>query len=100
MGTENGVLYTATLDRTTGQLATHHDTRIRFLGRLPVKLFPVRVNDSDALLALSSRSWLCFNYQGRYTMMPLSYVPLGFASSFTYVHVVFIYKTIKVGTMP
>eukprot|EP01127_Copromyxa_protea_P000185 TRINITY_DN10178_c0_g1_i1.p1 TRINITY_DN10178_c0_g1~~TRINITY_DN10178_c0_g1_i1.p1 ORF type:complete len:1210 (+),score=264.17 TRINITY_DN10178_c0_g1_i1:41-3631(+) len=83
MGTENGVLYTATLDRGTGQLATHHDTRIRFLGRNPVKLFPVKVNGAEALLALSSRSWLCYNNQGRYTMMPLSYVPLGFASSFT-----------------
>eukprot|EP01126_Amoeba_proteus_P058655 TRINITY_DN7590_c0_g1_i6.p1 TRINITY_DN7590_c0_g1~~TRINITY_DN7590_c0_g1_i6.p1 ORF type:complete len:732 (+),score=137.55 TRINITY_DN7590_c0_g1_i6:1565-3760(+) len=82
MGTENGVLYTATLDKSNGQLATQHDTRVRFLGRSPVKLFPIQVNNSDALLALSSRSWVCFNYEGRYTMMPLSYVPLGFASSF------------------
>jgi splicing factor 3B subunit 3 len=79
MGTVKGVLFRATIDKTTGQLS---DTRARFLGLRPIKLFHVKVNGTDAVLALSSRTWLCYNYQGRYTMTPISYVPLEYASSF------------------
>lgn len=81
IGTQKGVLFRATIDKTSGQLS---DTRARFLGLRPIKLFNVKVNGSDAVLALSSRSWLCYNYQGRYSMTPLSYVPLEYASSFWY----------------
>lgn len=35
------------------------------------------------VLALSSRSWLSYNYQGRYQMTPLSYDPLDFAAEFS-----------------
>jgi len=79
MGTIKGILIRATIDKTSGQLS---DTRARFLGLKPIKLFNVKVNGADAVLALSSRTWLCCNYQGRYTMSPLSYVPLEYASSF------------------
>jgi splicing factor 3B subunit 3 len=79
MGTAKGVLFRATIDKTSGQLS---DTRARFLGLKPIKLFSVRVNGSNAILALSSRSWLCYNHQGRYTITPLSYMSLEYASSF------------------
>eukprot|EP01124_Arcella_intermedia_P030027 TRINITY_DN6478_c0_g1_i1.p1 TRINITY_DN6478_c0_g1~~TRINITY_DN6478_c0_g1_i1.p1 ORF type:complete len:1199 (-),score=275.88 TRINITY_DN6478_c0_g1_i1:1875-5471(-) len=79
MGTGNGVFFRATLDKLTGQLT---DNRARFLGNRPVKLFNVTVNGAQGILALSSRSWLCYNFQGRFRMMPLSYVPLEYASSF------------------
>lgn len=35
------------------------------------------------VLALSSRSWLSYNYQGRYQMTPLSFDPLDFAAEFS-----------------
>jgi len=79
MGTSQGVLFRATLDKVTVQLS---DNRGRYLGRTPVRLFQVTINGTEGLLALSSRSWLCYNYKSRFTMMPLSYVPLEFASSF------------------
>lgn len=82
VGTVNGILFRVTLDKTSGQLS---DKRARFLGTKPVKLFNVKVGGQEGLLALSSRSWLCYNNQGRFTMMPISYVPLEFASGFRYI---------------
>jgi hypothetical protein len=43
------------IDRNTGKLS---DYTIRSLGSLPVKLAPTIVDDSPALLALSSVPWL------------------------------------------
>lgn len=34
------------------------------------------------MLALSSRSWLLYNYQRKFTQNPISYTPLEYASSF------------------
>jgi len=79
-GLENGVLMRIAVDPVTGQLAP--DFRSRFLGARPVKLFKVMVQGQPAVLALSSRSWLCYNYQGRYQITPLSYETLEYASGF------------------
>lgn len=79
IGLANGVLFRATLDRTTGQLS---DNRARFLGTRPVKLFPILQNGEDGVLALSSRSWILYNYQRKFTMNPLTYIPLEYASKF------------------
>eukprot|EP01125_Pyxidicula_operculata_P009280 TRINITY_DN305_c3_g1_i1.p1 TRINITY_DN305_c3_g1~~TRINITY_DN305_c3_g1_i1.p1 ORF type:complete len:1202 (+),score=317.43 TRINITY_DN305_c3_g1_i1:1768-5373(+) len=79
MGLINGVMCRVTIDKSNGAIS---DTRLRFLGMRPVKLFDIKINGQDGILALSSRSWICYNYQGRYTMMPLSYVQLEYASSF------------------
>ena len=59
------------IDEVTGQLAP--DYRTRFLGTRPVKLFPVIIQGNPAVLAISSRSWLIYNYQGRYQVRTHTY---------------------------
>lgn len=73
-GLANGVLMRIQVDAVTGQLSP--DFRTRFLGSKPVKLFKVQVQQQTAVLALSSRSWLCYNYQGRYQVTPMLYETL------------------------
>ncbi|CAM9302661.1 unnamed protein product [Scytosiphon promiscuus] len=80
IGLTSGVCQRVAVDATAGTLS---DPRQRFLGTKPVKLFRIRVQDKRGVLALSSRSWLSYNYQGRYQMTPLSYDPLDFASEFS-----------------
>ena len=80
-GLANGVLMRIGVDPVSGQLAP--DFRTRFLGAKPVRLFKVMVQGQPAVLALSSRSWLCYNYQGRYHITPMSYETLEWAATFT-----------------
>eukprot|EP00013_Stygamoeba_regulata_P021128 CAMPEP_0177656048 /NCGR_PEP_ID=MMETSP0447-20121125/15324_1 /TAXON_ID=0 /ORGANISM="Stygamoeba regulata, Strain BSH-02190019" /LENGTH=1277 /DNA_ID=CAMNT_0019160071 /DNA_START=120 /DNA_END=3953 /DNA_ORIENTATION=+ len=80
IGLKNGVLLRTVLDQVTGSLS---DTRRRFLGALPIQLFRVQVQSRQAMLAISSRTWLCFNYQGSYTMRPLSYERLSYTGPFS-----------------
>ena len=65
------------MDRTTGQMS---DTRTRFLGTKPPKLFGANVKGQRAMLALSKRPWLGYSDMGRYNLTPLSYETLDFAS--------------------
>lgn len=80
IGLQNGVLLRTTLDNVTGDLS---DTRTRYLGTRPVKLFRVLTQGSDAVLGMSSRTWLSYQYQNRFHLTPLSYDPLEFASGFS-----------------
>jgi len=43
----------------------------------------VRVGDQPAMLALTSRAWLCYNYQLNLQLTPLSYPALDYASNFS-----------------
>lgn len=79
IGLQNGCLLRTTVDSVTGDLM---DTRTRFLGTRPVRLFRVRILNKDAILCTSSRSWLLYHYQNRFHLTPLSYPSLEFASSF------------------
>lgn len=79
IGLQNGALLRTVLDPTTGELL---DTRTRYLGSRPVKLFKISIQGSEAVLALSSRSWLSYMYQGRFHLTPLSYETLEYASGF------------------
>ncbi len=65
------------MDRTTGAMS---DTRTRFLGTKPPKLFGANVKGQRAMLALSKRPWLGYSDMGRYNLTPLSYETLDFAS--------------------
>lgn len=67
------------VDRVTGQL---EDTRTRFLGTRPPKLFAIMVRGQRSMLALSSRPWLGYSDMGRYNLTPLSYEALDYSSSF------------------
>jgi len=59
VGLTNGVLYRSGISSSDGSLV---DTRKRFLGPSPVKLFAVEVQEQNAVLALSTRSWLAYTY--------------------------------------
>jgi len=75
----NGVLMRTEIDRVSGQLS---DTRSRFLGTRPPRLFAMSVRGSRSLLALSSRPWLGYSDMGRFNITPLSYEALDFAAPF------------------
>jgi len=47
-----------------------------------VRLLKLRVGDQPAMLALTSRTWLCYNYQLHLHLTPLSYSALDYASNF------------------
>ncbi|XP_035678338.1 splicing factor 3B subunit 3 [Branchiostoma floridae] len=79
IGLQNGVLLRTVLDQITGDLS---DTRTRYLGSRPVKLFQVKMQGNEAVLAMSSRSWLSYTYQNRFHLTPLSYETLEYASGF------------------
>ena len=78
-GLTNGVMLRTMVDPVSGEFS---DTRTRYLGKRPVKLFRVNVQGKQGVLALSSRSWLSYPYQGRLLTTPLSYETLDYATSF------------------
>lgn len=80
VGLTNGVLLRTVLDTVSGDLS---DTRTRYLGTRTVKLFRVRMQGCEAVLAISSRCWLLYYHQSRFHLTPLSYTSLEFASGFT-----------------
>ncbi|KAF2673961.1 pre-mRNA-splicing factor rse1 [Microthyrium microscopicum] len=82
IGLYSGVYLRTVLDDITGDLV---DTRTRFLGPKPVKLFQVLVKKQTAVLALSTRPWLGYSNQETraFTLTPLNYDPLQYGWSFT-----------------
>lgn len=80
IGLSNGVLLRTVLDAVSGNLG---DTRTRYLGSRPVKLFRIKMQGAEAVLAMSSRTWLSYYYQNRFHLTPLSYETLEYASGFS-----------------
>ncbi|KAK6332006.1 pre-mRNA-splicing factor rse1 [Orbilia javanica] len=81
IGLYSGVYLRTVLDTITGELT---DTRTRFLGPQPVKLFSVSAAGTTAILALSSKPWLGYtNGSGQYLLTPLSYQPLTYGWTFS-----------------
>ena len=79
VGLQNGTLLRSVLDSVTGDLT---DTRTRYLGAKPIKLFRITIQGSESLLVMSSRTWLSYAYQNRLNLVPLSYETLEHASGF------------------
>ena len=79
-GLQNGVLLRTVLDQVTGDLS---DTRTRYIGSRPVKLFRVTMQGAEAVLAMSSRTWITYYYQNRFHLTPLSYESLEYAAGFS-----------------
>ncbi|KAJ3364964.1 Splicing factor 3B subunit 3 [Allomyces javanicus] len=79
IGLQNGVLIRSTVDQGSGELL---DSRLRFLGPKSPKLFRVSVAGENALLALSTRTWLHYAFQGRVHMHVINYDPLDYAAPF------------------
>lgn len=82
IGLYSGVYLRTVLDEVTGELS---DTRTRFLGPKPVKLFRVSVKGHQAVLALSSRPWLGYSdtQTKGFMLTPLDYVGLEWGSNFS-----------------
>lgn len=82
IGLYSGVYLRTVLDEVTGELS---DTRTRFLGPKPVKLFRVTVKGQTAVLALSSRPWLGYSdvQTKSFMLTPLDYVPLEWGWNFS-----------------
>ena len=82
IGLHSGVYLRTVLDEVTGELS---DTRTRFLGPKPTKLFRVSVKGQPAVLALSSRSWLGYSdpQTKGFMLTPLDYNALEYASNFS-----------------
>ena len=76
VGLANGVLLRSEVDHVTGQLS---DTRTRFLGTKPPRLFGAAVRGDRSMLALSSRPWLGYSDHGRFNLVPMSYEALDWA---------------------
>eukprot|EP00912_Choanoflagellata_sp_UC4_P002262 UC4_evm2s1433 len=79
IGLENGVFLRTMLDATSGDLS---DTRTRYLGTKAPRLVRVQVQGNDAVLALSTRPWLSYSWQGQSKLTPVSYETLEHASTF------------------
>jgi splicing factor 3B subunit 3 len=81
IGLYSGVYLRTVLDEITGDLS---DTRTRFLGAKPVKLFQAQVKGESAVLALSTRPWLGYSDQQTRSFMltPLNYPSLEYAWNF------------------
>ena len=82
IGLYSGVYLRTVLDEVTGELS---DTRTRFLGAKPVKLFGVSVKGQPAVLALSSRPWLGYSdvQTKSFMLTSLDYVGLEWGWNFT-----------------
>ena len=82
IGLYSGVYLRTVLDEVTGELS---DTRTRFLGARPVKLFRVTVKGQTAVLALSSRPWLGYSdiQTKSFMLTPLDYVGLEWTWNFS-----------------
>eukprot|EP00096_Caligus_rogercresseyi_P001884 TRINITY_DN1328_c0_g1_i3.p1 TRINITY_DN1328_c0_g1~~TRINITY_DN1328_c0_g1_i3.p1 ORF type:complete len:934 (+),score=262.89 TRINITY_DN1328_c0_g1_i3:215-3016(+) len=80
IGLTNGVLLRTVLDTVTGDLS---DTRTRYIGSRPVKLFRFTMQAGEAVLAMSSRTWITYYYQNRFHLTPLSYESLEYAAGFS-----------------
>ena len=70
IGLHNGVLLRTVVDQVTGDLS---DTRTRFIRSRPVKLFRVTMQGGEAVLAMSSRTWISYYYSNRFHLTPFSY---------------------------
>ena len=60
------MLLRTVLDQVTGDLS---DTRTRYIGSRPVKLFRVTMQGGEAVLAMSSRTWITYYYQNRQVLL-------------------------------
>lgn len=80
VGLNNGVLMKTSVDNITGTLS---DTRTRYLGSRSVSLFKATVLNQPAVLANSSKPWLCYNFMSKYYCTNLSYDSIDYGSSFS-----------------
>lgn len=80
IGLSNGILIKTCLDVITGALS---DIRTRYLGNKGVNIFKIQVQNSQAILASSSKPWLGYNFMSKYYTTVLNNLTIDYASSFS-----------------
>jgi len=80
IGLDNGVLLRTIIDNVTGGLS---DSRSKFLGLDKIRLQKIVLQGESAVLALSSKPYVCYSFMNQYQMTPLSYESLETACSFS-----------------
>ena len=70
IGLENGVLLRTVMDNITGGLT---DSRSKFIGLEKISLSKISLQGQKAVLALSSKPYLCYTHMNKYCMTPMSY---------------------------
>jgi splicing factor 3B subunit 3 len=79
-GLSSGILMQIELDHLTGQIK---ESRWKFLGLQPPKLVQVKLRNSQALIALSSRPWMGYLEKGKFMLSSLCYDSLDWVTSFS-----------------
>lgn len=80
VGLNNGILMKTCVDSITGALS---DIRTRYLGNKSVNIFKVTIQNSQAILASSSKPWLGYNFMNKYYTTILNNGVIDYASSFS-----------------
>lgn len=82
IGLHSGVYLRTVLDEVTGELT---DTRHKFLGPKPARLFQVAVQKQACVLALSSKPWMGYTdpITRSFLMTPLSYEDIEWGWNFS-----------------
>lgn len=81
IGMENGVYVRAIIDEISGKLS---DTRVKYLGSKPVQMSVVGLPQltQRAILAVSSRPWVAYNYRNIFKVTPLMDISITTGVSF------------------
>lgn len=80
IGADKGALFRITVDKISGSLS---DVRLRCIGQRKVRCFRHYVKGTNALIALSSKPWICYIHAGKYLNTPLTYDTLDYTSYFS-----------------
>lgn len=79
VGLTNGALFKTSVEKLTGSLT---ETRTRFIGTSPVKLFRLRVGGRNTVISLSSKPWISYLHKDNFIMTPLIYNSLDYVWGF------------------
>ena len=81
IGMDNGLYVRTSIEEISGNLS---DTRIKYLGSKPVTLSVTKLpNGSKAILAISSRPWICYYNRSEFKVTPLLGVKILKGASFS-----------------
>lgn len=80
VGLSNGILIKTCVDSITGALS---DIRTRYLGNKSVNIFKTIIQNSQAILASSSKPWLGYSFMNKYYTTILNMGSIDYACSFS-----------------
>lgn len=79
VGLVNGALFKTSVEQLTGSLT---ETRTRFIGTAPVRLFRVKIAGRNTVICLSSKPWISYLHKENYIMTPIIYKGLDYVWGF------------------